>query len=218
MRILLALIVAGFIAFASGGCKSSSSAATFCDTACLKDTLKFVNEHHPLKPYVYISPKDCIADTLIWSYEGMGVNRKMDFPDMIGDVVRLNKHYIRCVIADTSYAWLLFNDCNNGRGYYLKIPYNKSKSISRSARAINNFDPKFSVAEGLVAYTDQGNIFVEEMATGKKAMMTLGEQLEFDFNAIHKTLDSVNISPSHIWAKVKLNEGWKELEKSITLQ
>ena len=49
-------------------------------------------------------------------------------------------------------------------------------------------------------------------------MMTLGEQLDFNFDAIHKTLDSVNISPSRIWANVKLNEGWKELEKSITLK
>lgn len=218
MRIILTLIIAGIIAFASGGCKSSSGAATFCDTACLKDTLKFVSENHPLKPYVYISPRDCVADTLIWSYEGMGYNRKMDFPDMIGNVVRLNKHFIRCVIADTSYAWLLFNDCNNGRGYYLKIPFAKSRNIVRSARAINNLDPKFSVAEGLVAYTDQGNIFVEEMSTGKKAMMTLGEQLPFDFDVIHKTLDSVNISPSRIWIKVNLKEGWKEMEKSITLQ
>ncbi|MBS1920879.1 MAG: hypothetical protein JST17_11550 [Bacteroidetes bacterium] len=218
MRIILGFIVTGFIAFASGGCKSEKKAVSFCDTACLRDTLKFVNENHPLKPYVYISPKDCVADTLIWSYNGMGANRKMDLPDMIGDVVRLNKHYVRCVIVDTSYAWLLFNDCSNGRGYYLKIPFAKSKNISRSARAINNLDPKFSVAEGLVAYTDQGNIFVEEMATGKKAMMTLGEQLQFDFNAIHNTLDSVNISPSRIWVKVKLNEGWKELEKSISMK
>jgi hypothetical protein len=215
---ILAIIITGFIAFASGGCKSSSGSATFCDTACLKDTLKFINEKNPLRPYVYISPKDCIADTVTWSYDGMGINRKMSLPDLIGDVVRLNPHYVRGMVTDTSYAWLLFNDCKNGRGYYLKIPFNKSKNISRSARAINNLDPKFSVAEGLVVSTDQGNIFVEEMATGKKAMMTLGEQLQFDFDAIHQTLDSVNISPSRIWVKVKLNEGWKELEKDITLQ
>lgn len=218
MRIILALFVAGIIAFASGGCKSSSGPATFCDTACLKDTLKFTNENHPLKPYVYISAKDCVPDTLIWSYSGMGYDRKLDFPDLVGAVPRLNKHFVRCIIPDTSYAWLMFNDCNNGRGYYIKIPFAKSRSISRSDRAINNLDPKFSVAEGLVAYTDKGNIFVEEMATGKKSMMTLGEQLDFNFDAIHKTLDSVNISPSRIWANVKLNEGWKELEKSITLK
>ncbi len=91
-------------------------------------------------------------------------------------------------------------------------------TFQRSDRAINNLDPKFSVAEGLIAYTDRGNIFVEEMATGKKAMMTFGEQLQFDYDAIHKTLDSVNISPSRIWVKVKLKRSWKTLEKSITLQ
>ncbi len=130
MRIILTLFIAGMIAFASGGCKSSSGPATFCDTACLKDTLKFTNENHPLKPYVYISAKNCVADTLIWSYSGMGVNRKMDFADMIGAVARLNKHFVRCIITDTSYAWLLFNDCSNGRGYYIKIPFAKSRNIS----------------------------------------------------------------------------------------
>src|SRR5579885_3211368 len=104
MRIILAFFIAGFMAFASGGCKSSSGPAPFCDTACLRDTLKFVNEHHPLKPYVYISPNDCVADTLIWSYSGMGYNRKMDFPDLAGAVPRLNKHFIRCIIPDTTFA------------------------------------------------------------------------------------------------------------------
>lgn len=218
MRILLILVITVYIAFAPGGCKSSSGPATFCDTSCLTDTLHFINDKHPLRPYVYISARNCIADTLIWSFRGMGVNRKMDFPDLVGAVPKLNKHYIRCYIPDTSYAWLLFNDCGTGRGYYVKIPFSKSGSFLRSGRAINNLDPKFSVTEGLVAYTGQGNIFVEEMASGKKAIMTLGEQLDFDFDAIHKTLDSVNISPSRVWAKVKLKDGWKELEKSITLK
>ncbi len=218
MRLVLALFVAGIMAFASGGCKSSSHPASFCDTSCLNDTLKFINPTHSLKPYVYISAKNCIADTLIWSYSGMGMNRKMDLPDLLGAVVRLQKNFVRCIFNDTSYAWLLFNDCSNGRGYYLKIPFNKTKSISRSARAINGLDPKFSVAEGLVAYTDKGNIFIEDMVTGKKAMMTLGEQVDFDFDAIHQSLDSVNITSSRIWVKIKLNAGWKELEKNITLQ
>ncbi|MCZ2460060.1 MAG: hypothetical protein LC128_10615 [Chitinophagales bacterium] len=218
MRIIPVLIFAGLIAFASGGCKSKSEPASFCDTTCLNDTLKFINDNHPLKPYVYITPKNCMADTVIWSYSGMGINRKMSFPDLTGVEIRLNPHFVRGIITDTSYAWLLFNDCSNGRGFYVKIPFDKTKNISRSGRAINSLDPKYSVAEGLVAYTDQGNIFVEQMATGKKGMMTFGQQLDFDFDAIHKTLDSVNISSSHIWAKVKIGDDWKVLEKDITLQ
>lgn len=218
MKILLAILLIGSIAFSNSGCKSSKGPLSFCDTTCLNDTLKFSNDADPLKPYVYISAKDCVPDTLIWSYDGMGINRKMDFADLTGSVIRLNKNYVRCIINDTSYAWLLFNDCSNGRGYYLKIPFNKTKTIGRSGRAINDLDPKYSVAEGLVAYTDKGNIFVEEMKTGKKAMMTFGQPVDFNFDAIHQSLDSVNITPTRIWAKVKLNDDWKELEKNITLQ
>lgn len=218
MKIILALLISGSIAYLSGGCKSTSGPVSFCDTACLTDTLKFVNNNHPLQPYVYISVKNCVADTLIWSYSGMGANRKMDLPDLIGAVPKLNRHFVRCTMIDTSLAYLIFNDCSNGRGYFIKIPFSKSRKMTVSGRAINSLDPKFSIAEGLIAYTDQGNIFAEEMATGKKANLTFGEQLDFDFNEIHKTLDSVNISPSRIWAKVKLGNGWKELEKSITLQ
>jgi hypothetical protein len=159
-----------------------------------------------------------MADTVAWSYTGMGANRKMGIADLVGKQVYLNKNFVRCIINDTSYAWLLFNDCSNGRGYYLKIPFNKTKSLGRKASAINGLDPKFSVAEGLVAYTDRGNIFIEEMTTGKTAMMTFGEDLSPDYNAIHETIDSVNVTPARIWAKVKIKDQWKEIEKKIELK
>ena len=78
---------------------------------------------------------------------------------------------------------------------------------------INNIDPKFSVSDNLIAYTDRGNIFVEDINTGKKALMTFGEKLEIDYDAIHEYIDSVNITNSRIWVKVKVKDGWKELEK-----
>ena len=212
MQLRLTIILSLFISAFSSCNNSGNSHATFCDTACLKDSLKFIKSEHPLKPYVYISTKDCMADSVIWSYTGMGINRKT------GLRYRLNKDYVRCFIRDTSYAWLLFNSCDNGRGYFLKLPFNKKTNFIKSTGAINNFDPKFSVADGLVAYTDKGNIFTEDMATGKKAMMTFGKQADFDFDAIHETLDSVNITPSRIWVKVKIDNEWKELEKNITLQ
>lgn len=220
MRLLIVPLAALiFMAWSFGSCKSSPSApASFCDTSCLKDSIKFVKEEHPYKPYVYISAKNCIADTLTWSFIDMGINRKMGLPDLVGSEVRLNKDNISCFIKDTSYAWVLFNDCSNGRGYSLKIPFNKKENIGRKSSAINKFDPKFSIAEGLVVYSDRGNLFVEEMATGKTAMMTFGAKVDIDYDAIHETVDSVNVTPTHAWAKVKLGDEWKTFEKDISLK
>ena len=120
---------------------------------------------------------------------------------------------------DTSYIWWLFNDCTNSRGYFAKIPFNKSLSIHRTGRALNKFDLKFAVAHGLAAHTDKGNLFVEEMSTGKKAMMTFGQELpDFDPDAVHETIDSVNITPTRIWAKVRIGKDWQIFEKNISLQ
>lgn len=216
---LLFSAVALVILFSTfSACKSSTASTSFCDTTCLKDSIQFINEEHPLKPYVYISASNCIADTLTWSYIDMGIDRKLGIPDLVGTAVRLNKDNISCYIKDTSYAWLSFNDCSNGRGYLLKIPYNKKENISRKTSALNKFDPKFSVADGLVAYSDRGNLFVEEMATGKTAMMTFGEKVDIDYDAIHETVDSVHVSPTHLWARVKLGKEWKTFEKNIELK
>ena len=212
MRRLFPLAIIFMILNLNIGCKFSSNSAADCAAACPKDTLKFSNPDHPLKPYVYVSVKDCKADTAIWSYSGLGVNRKLELP-----AVQLNKDLVHCIINDTSNAWLLFNDCSTQRGFFLKVLFKKVGG-KLNPNAINNLDKKFSVAEGLVAYTDKGNLFIEDMSNGKQAMMTFGEQLDFDFDAIHKTLDSVNITPSRVWAKVKLKDGWKELQKNITLQ
>ena len=218
MRILITLIVFVTLVYAFNACKSSSgSPQTFCDTTCNNDTLKFAGSHS-LSPYVFISFSDCNPDTLVWSYNGMGVNRKMGFTDLFSPGIKLNTNYVRCVFNDTSYAWLMFNDCNYGRGYYLKIPFNKSSNIGRSGRAINSLDKKFRVEESLVAYTDRGNIFVEDMKTGKKAMMTFGKEIDMDMDDIHSSIDSVNISVARIWAKVKIDGEWKILEKKIVLE
>jgi len=220
MKLILLISIAAMIILTAtfGSCKSSSGPASFCDTSCLKDSVKFTNEEHPLKPYVYISAANCKADTLTWSFIDMGINRKMGLPDLVGTSVLLNKDNISCFIKDTSYAWLSFNDCSNGRGYLLKIPFNKKENIGRKSSAINKFDPKFSVAEGLVAYSDRGNIFAEEMTTGKTAMMTFGAKVDIDYDAIHETIDSVNITPTRLWAKVKLANEWKIFEKNISLK
>jgi hypothetical protein len=216
MRIFITLAALITLSYSYTACKSSSP-KTFCDTTCNNDSLKFIGTHS-LNPYIFISFKNCDADTVTWSYKGMGVNRKMAFREMVGEGIKLNESHIRSVFNDTSYAWLLFNDCNYGRGFYLKIPFNKSSTIGRSGRAINNLDPKYSIDDSLVAYTDRGNIFIEDMMTGKKAMMTFGKELDIDLDDLHAIIDSVNITKQRIWVKVKIDDEWKDLEKSITLQ
>lgn len=191
----------------------------FCTATCQTDTIKFSKEDNKLRPYLYISAAECLPDTVIWSYSGLGTNRKLSFSDFAGLKFQLNKSTINCFINDTSYIWLSFNDCSNGRGYVAKIPFDKSKNIFRKGSAFNKFDPKYAVADGLVAYTDRGNVFVEDMATGKKAMMTFGKMIaDLDYDAMHEFIDSVNITPTRIWVKVMIDNKWKEIEKNITLE
>lgn len=219
MKLLVAPAIAMVLILSITGCKSSSSngPVLFCDTACLKDTIKFSGDFE-LKPYVYISAKDCRADSLIWSYKGMGINRKTGFTYLLNNTVTINKDYIRCVFNDTSYAWLLFNDCATGRGYQLRLPFNKTADIGRKSSGINNIDKKFSISDNLVVNTDRGNIYVEDMITGKKAMMTFGQKLDIDYDNIHEYIDSVNITNSRIWVKILVDKKWVEKEKNITLE
>jgi len=216
MRILFLLIISAIL-FSCGN--SGKGTKMFCDTACQKDTIKFIKEDHKLKPYIYISAANCLPDSVIWSYSGLGTNRKLSFDDFGGHKFNLNTSAMSYYFHDTSYVWLLFNDCSNGRGYFAKIPFSKSQNIQRKGSALNKFDPKYAVADGLVAYTDRGNIFVEEMATGKTAMMTFGNMLtDLDYDAMHEYIDSVNITPTHIWAKILKGNKWETIEKDITLE
>lgn len=218
MRTFFVLAIAVSVAWAFSSCKSAGGPPSFCDTICLKDSLKFTEESHALKPYVFISAANCNADTIAWSYDGMGANRKMGLPDLVGAAVKLNPQAVSCFFKDTSYAWVAFNDCANGRGYLLKIPFNKKDVLGRKTSALNSFDPKFAVEKGLIAYSDRGNLFVEDMATGKQAMMTFGQRLEIDYDAIHEYIDSVNVTATKVWAKVKIGEDWVIREKTIELK
>lgn len=211
MRILIMPALAAILTLSISSCKSSSTEApkTLCDTACLKDTIKFTGEHK-LKPYVYITVNNCQPDSLIWSYTGMSADRKTKFDY---SSAKMNKDFVRCVFKDTAFAYILFNDCSTRRGFQIKLPYDKKQSFAMRTSGINNIDPKFSIGDNLVAYTDRGNIYIEDITTGKKAMMTFGEKLDIDYDDIHQYIDSVNVTNSRIWAKVKVKDGWKELEK-----
>ena len=217
MRFLMILVIAVAAGISFNACKSSGP-KPFCDTVCLKDTLKFKG-NHVLEPYVYISAKDCRADSIIWSYKGMGTNRKLGWVDLLQSPVKINKDYVSCYIKDTSYFWLQFNDCETGRSYQLKIPYNKTAKMSFKNGALNSFDPKFAIPENLIVNTDRGNIFVEDRETGKKAMMTFGVHIkDLDYDAIHQYIDSVNVTNTRVWVRVKIENEWKELQKNITLE
>ena len=214
MKLLLPAFILTVLGFALtfSSCKSSGTKPVlFCDTACLKDTIRFTGGH-PLQPFIAIGPKDCKGDSLIWGHVAMGTRKTgFDYPD-----AKLNKDFVKAIFNDTSFAYLLFNDCATGRGYQIKVYFN-SKDFKTRSSAINSIDPKFSVADGLVAFTDRGNIYVENVKTGKEEMMTFREKIDIDYDAIHEFIDSVNITPTRIWVKVKLKEGWKEIEKNISL-
>jgi hypothetical protein len=132
--------------------------------------------------------------------------------------VNFNKDYIRIIVDDTAAAYILFNDCLTGRGYQVKLPYNKTGTINKRSSGINSLDKKFAVAPNMIAYTDRGNIYVEETKTGKKAMMTFGKGLDIDYDAIHDHIDSVNVTADRIWVKVMIDKKWTELEKKIVLE
>src|SRR5438093_3393807 len=160
MRILLLLSVI-FLMFSCKS-KTTETAAVFCDTACTSDTFKF-NGSHKLKPFVSVSQKNCIADTLTWSHSAMPTARQMHIGTLLGTSVRLNKSAIGCYIKDTSYAWLTFNDCVTGRGYLMQLPFDKKQNIRKMSSALNSFDKKFAVADDLRAYADYSIIYVENV-------------------------------------------------------
>ena len=190
---------------------------TFCDTTCSTDTIHFAGTH-PTQPTVKISIANCLPDTLIWTYEGLGLNRKIGFSYLIGTTVKINKNFIRAQFNDNKYVWLLFNDCVTGRGFQLKLPYDKETPFSLKSSGINPMDPKFSIADGLIVNTDRGNIFVEDALDGKKAMMTFGQKLDIDYDVIHDHIDTVHVTRDRIWVRFKKGNDWTEKEKKIVLE
>lgn len=119
---------------------------------------------------------------------------------------------------ENQYAWILFNDCVTGRGFQIKLPYDKATPFSLKSSGLNPMDLKFAIEEGLIVNTDRGNLFVEDALDGKKAMMTFGEKLDIDYDVIHDHIDSVSVTRSTIWAKIKVGNTWVIKEKKIVLE
>lgn len=220
MRLLFLLAGSAALALTLGSCGSGSGSATttsFCDTVCLKDTLKYEGSS-AMKPFVHIVPANCSPDSVTWGMERSESDHSFAFSEYLRPGMKLNKDFLKVSFRDTAMAYVQFNDCLSGRGYLLKLPYGKGQNIQVKPTAVTSFDKKFSVNGDLAVYLDRGNIFVEEIATGKEAMMTFGKQLDINYEDLHQTLDSVNVTTTRIWVKVKIDDKWQELEKNITLK
>ena len=200
-----------FFASCSG---SSDAPKPLCDTVCQNDTVVFRSSHIQ-EPYVKIILEQCNANRIIWSHSNSSNHRRIEIPDYIKKLVRINASASDAFFKDTSYLWLTFNDCISSRGYAIKLPFNKKDDILCYSSALNRFDPKFVVAEGLICYSNYRYVYVEDVATGKAAKLELSKTaLNIDFNSIHNTFDSVNISRNRIFVKMKDKE---PLESLISL-
>ncbi|HEU0110153.1 MAG TPA: hypothetical protein VFQ73_04720 [Flavisolibacter sp.] len=195
---------------------NATTGTTFCDTTCKSDSFLFKSPDR-FGSSVSISVRNCEPDSVSWTHGAMAVSRVVPISDLVNQDIRLHTSAISCVIKDTSFAWLAFNDCITGRGFLYKLPFNKANNINKITGALNSFDPKFEVAENLRAYTDRGSIFVFDVNTGKEAVMTFKETYDIDFNKIHEVVDSINVTPKRIYVEL-LKEGNKvPLEKAIDL-
>ncbi len=197
---------------------SSKSVTTYCDTTCSNDTLKFYGDHPKWKQSLTISIKDCKPDSITWTYEGLESKRRTLFSDYTPQEVRINKSNINVAFQDTVAVWISFNDCFTGRGYLVELPYRSGKSTIKTSAALNSIDKKFSIDPDLRAYTDRGNIFVVNVTNGKNAQMTFKENYaDMDFNDIHKSIDTINVTKSRIYVKLLKEKQEVPLEKNISL-
>lgn len=216
MRKLFPLsIAAAVVLLLSCGGENDGTGQTFCDTACNTDSLHFKG-NHPLNPMVDIGLNACKADTIVWTHDLAG-SKLLDLNADLGQPVTLNPSHVDAYIKDTSYAWLQFNDCKTGRGYALKLPFNKSEERRKISGAFTKFDAKFSIADGLVAYTDRGSVFVENMETGAKATLSFDQAYDIDFNKLHEMVDSVKVTNDRIFVQMIRDGAKKAYEKNITL-
>jgi hypothetical protein len=214
----LLVIITAVIFFTSCSNNSTKTASTFCDTTCTNDAFQFQGDNPKLKQSLTIAMKNCTPDSVSWTYEGLESKRHALFSDYTPQEVRLNKSAIAVAFQDTSSVWISFNDCFTGRGYLVELPYRSGKSTIKTSAALNSFDKKFSVDPDLRAYTDRGNIFVVNVTNGKTAQMTFKENYaDMDFNDIHKTLDTINVTKSRIYVKL-IKEGQDvPIEKNVSL-
>jgi len=189
-----------------------------CDTTkCADERLTYKSEGTSAA-FLELDIKNCTLDTAFWGSKSYKKDSKIILSENFERKLYIDKQNFEALVGDGTSIWLKFNDCVTTRGYLIGLPLSEEGTIKKYSSAINNTDKKFNIDKSLIAYTDRGNIFVEEWATGKQATMTFGERIEIDYDFIHETVDSVFVTPTKIWAKVMMNKQWKEFEKEITLK
>jgi len=208
LTLLLALITS---------CNNNATSSSFCDTACNNDTIKYELAEHPERPRIKISVKNCVADSLTWYHKAMPASRQIHLEGFFDQQLRLNAKAINCFINDTSNVWLTFNDCITGRGYMVMLPFDKKGDIKKSTAALNSFDPKFSVSTDMRAYAIKSGMYAVNVKTGKEEFMTFKEEYDIDWNNIHKTIDSVNVTPQRMYVSLFKNGKEIPIEKKIAL-
>jgi hypothetical protein len=195
-------------------CKNSSNTAkTFCDTTCVNDSIRFKGNSTQGQKLT-ISIKNCKPESIEW--ENKNVIRTIDINEYLSKDIKINPAFANCAFQD-SCTWLAFNDCITGRGYLLKLPYSKQDAIGTYKAALNSFDKKFTVDPDLRAYTDGGNIYIVNVKTGKEAEMTFKEDYQMDYDHIHNTIDTINVSKNRIYVKLLKADKEVPLEKNISL-
>jgi len=188
-----------------------------CDTSCKSDQFTYTGDA-TFNQALTLTVNGCSPDSLTWTHRHAGVTRAIQLTEFLNKPVRLNRSAISVAFQDTTLVWLAFNDCLTGRGYLLKLPYRKSQTTQKITSALNSFDPKFVVDEDLRAYTDEGNIYIDNVKTGKSAQMTFKEKYAMDFNNIHEVLDSINVSKSRVFVRLLKQDGKEKVfEKKIEL-
>ena len=197
---LSVLILAG----CGGDGAKETVAEPFCkDSSCMTEPLK-VSSDAPGKPFVTVSFKDCKIDSIHYEKGGMGVIKDIIFAEFIPNDIRPSKEAFTIDIIEGRHAWLRFNDCATGRGYALKLAFDSKGTTQKLTTAINNFDPKYQVADSLVAYYDNTFIYVQDMKTDKiaKQLLTDVGVRKHDVNNPHSLIDSVNITKEKLYAKI----------------
>lgn len=216
----IAIVFALIVFMACNNNKKETASQPFCsDTSCVTDPIR-VDSKTTGNPFITISFKDCKIDSIHWEKGGMGIIRDIVFNEFIDKPIKPSKQFINCQIIDGKTAWLKFNDCATGRGYLLALPFNKEGTIRKILSAINNFDPKFKVEEGLIAYYDNTFIYVEDMTTGKVAKQLLTDTgvMGIDYDNVHSLIDSVNITKDNIYAKLLVEGAEKVHNNPLTFK
>jgi len=222
MRYLLLMIAVVSLVYTNSSCSSGSSGpATYCDTTCIGDTMKFeLKEPNNLR--AYISARNCKADTIMWTNRYLNNWLKLDFGEVVSPDVRVNKDNITIHFVDTSFLWIELKDCITGRGYLSKLSYNTKGKRSRYTSGLTRFDKKNVIEDGLIAYFDKVFVYVQNIKTGEELKMKIATQtaLDFEYDHFRDILDSVNITSKRIYAKVKRTpeSEWIDIEKAISFK